>query len=249
MGEFIKKNGKNDEQQAAHILRQMVDAIATLTTSGVAHRDLKPDNIMINPDNLNIKLIDFGLGQTIEGEGAKDSSYRGTPIYMAPEVLKENKGYNVIKSELWSVGVIVYELMTGVQPFGHIKTVEILARAQYQELDYSPFSERLTRIFKMLLKYDQVDRADLKRIQDEIETAFPKTAPMASKHAWSSSRAVTFENLRVFSEDHEKARTGEDPGVFSKRMLKAQQEAVLPEEDEQDLPSREERSMSLDYSS
>jgi len=55
-----------------------------MTARGVAHCDLKGDNIIINPDTLIIKLIDFGLGTEIEGENSVDDTYRGTPVYMAP---------------------------------------------------------------------------------------------------------------------------------------------------------------------
>lgn len=56
-----------------------------MTARGVAHRDLKSENIIINPDTLAIKLIDFGLGIEVqEGDKSVDSAYRGTPVYMAP---------------------------------------------------------------------------------------------------------------------------------------------------------------------
>lgn len=61
-----------------------MDVLHYMTGRGVAHRDHKCDNIIINPDTLALKIIDFGLGTEICGEDARDSTYRGTPVYMAP---------------------------------------------------------------------------------------------------------------------------------------------------------------------
>ena len=84
---------------------------------GIVHRDLKPENILLDK-NLNVKIADFGFAsykkiKTLE-------TYRGTKTYMAPEI-KEEKVYDGRKSDIFSLGVILYILVHGIFPFGEAK--------------------------------------------------------------------------------------------------------------------------------
>ena len=74
------------------------------------HRDIKPDNIMITEEN-TVRLIDFGLAAASQ---AKLTAVAGTPYYMAPEVIKGKYG---AQSDLWSLGVVLYTLVSGYLPF------------------------------------------------------------------------------------------------------------------------------------
>ena len=80
----------------------------------VIHRDLKPANILIFSDG-TFKLGDLGLGRSLSKETIKAFSRVGTPLYMSPEVIN-NKGYD-FKSDNWSLGCVVYELVTLRSPF------------------------------------------------------------------------------------------------------------------------------------
>jgi calcium-dependent protein kinase len=79
----------------------------------VCHRDIKPENILLG-DNGSLKLIDFGLSEQVKNN-KKMSTIVGTPYYIAPEVLKGK--YND-KCDIWSLGVIMYILLSGYLPFG-----------------------------------------------------------------------------------------------------------------------------------
>ena len=83
------------------------------------HRDLKPENIMMDPEEVDgsqrIYLVDFGTGMFFN-KGELKKEVAGTPYYIAPEVV--NKSYNE-KCDIWSVGVIIYILLTGLPPFGY----------------------------------------------------------------------------------------------------------------------------------
>lgn len=82
---------------------------------GVVHRDLKPENILIDKElNNSVKVIDFGTSVFYQKDGELLSKLLGTPYYIAPEVL--NKKYDE-RCDVWSIGVILYVLLSGKPPF------------------------------------------------------------------------------------------------------------------------------------
>jgi len=113
----IVKRGSYSEKEAAHIIRQTLEAIAYCHEQGIAHRDLKPENLLLaEPDKKGrdvIKIADFGLSKdTSEGNLVTSC---GTPDYVAPEVLTGEAYDNGV--DIWSIGVISYILLCGFPPF------------------------------------------------------------------------------------------------------------------------------------
>jgi serine/threonine protein kinase len=101
---------------ALGMLRQMAAALAAIHDAGVLHRDLKPGNVMLRVDG-TIALIDFGLAKqlSLEAEITATGEIFGTPYYMSPE---QGHGREVdARSDLYSLGVIFYEMLTGKKPF------------------------------------------------------------------------------------------------------------------------------------
>jgi len=121
--ELIKGNTLRDiisdegigPDKTIRITVQILDAIHYAHTSGVMHRDLKPENILLTDEKEKnfVKVTDFGLARFIR-TGSLSASTAGTPIYMAPEVWQ---GKYTKKSDIWSIGVILYEMLTGAPPF------------------------------------------------------------------------------------------------------------------------------------
>jgi len=103
--------------EAIRITLQICDALAYCHAQGVFHRDIKPENIMVQEDG-DIKIIDFGIALL---EGARRVTWRGlsgtvgTPDYMSPEQLKGERG--IAASDLYAVGVMLYEMLCGHTPF------------------------------------------------------------------------------------------------------------------------------------
>jgi len=92
-------------------MKSLFQAINHCHAQGVIHRDIKPENIMLAKSGA-IRLIDFGLSKTADKK--KLSTVAGTPYYMAPEVLDGDYGP---KADIWSLGVLLYVLVSGYLPF------------------------------------------------------------------------------------------------------------------------------------
>jgi calcium-dependent protein kinase len=119
-----KKNGFT-EKTCAVLVQQMLRAGHYMHTNGVAHRDIKPENFLLAEDkdlmDATLKLVDFGLAKTV---GKKDLKTKaGTPLYMAPEILK---GEYDEKVDVWAIGVVMYILVCGAPPFAGKNDAEIL---------------------------------------------------------------------------------------------------------------------------
>ena len=101
-----------NENQMGQIIHQLLKALSFIHSKNIIHRDIKPENILFS-DKRNIfslKLIDFGLATFQEQE----KKTAGTPMYMSPEMVEGNGTY---VSDIWSVGVVVYQMVTGKLPF------------------------------------------------------------------------------------------------------------------------------------
>lgn len=93
---------------------------------GVAYRDLKPENLLLDEDG-HIKLVDFGfakrLGNNEDDRPVETYTLCGTPEYLAPEVIR-NKGHTT-SVDWWALGILIYEFLTGYPPFWHQNPIEI----------------------------------------------------------------------------------------------------------------------------
>ena len=112
------------ERDAADVISQLLSAIIYCHERGIVHRDLKPENILLDntlSDKMRIKIIDFGTANAFNPL-KKLRTTTGTAYYMAPEVLMKN--YNE-KCDVWSCGVILYILLSGMPPFNGKNDAEI----------------------------------------------------------------------------------------------------------------------------
>jgi len=107
------------QQRAAYLFKQMVEAVGYCHKMNVTHRDLKLENFVFETKEKHsqLKLIDFGLSKRYSKGIKRMKTLVGTSYYMAPEVLNEYTSYNN-KCDVWSLGVILYMMLTGTPPFG-----------------------------------------------------------------------------------------------------------------------------------
>jgi eukaryotic-like serine/threonine-protein kinase len=114
--QILDERQKLTQAEALQIAAQVLDALGYIHANGVVHRDLKPDNIMVDGDR--IKLIDFGIAREA---GARRLTYAkltkalGTPDYVSPEQIRGKRGD--ARSDLYAFGVMLYEMLTGELPF------------------------------------------------------------------------------------------------------------------------------------
>ena len=110
---LLKRIGRFPVDKGVEIARRLCSGLAAAHARGVLHRDLKPSNIMIDGTG-NVRIMDFGLAVTADSIGGADAR-SGTPGYMAPEQLAG--GAPSISSDLYALGLVLYELFTGRRPF------------------------------------------------------------------------------------------------------------------------------------
>ena len=111
---MLLKSGKFDETTVAFYTCQIANMIAFLHSKNIAYRDLKLENLMVN-ENGYLTLIDFGSCKIVESQNELESSFVGSPDYMAPEIIN-GVGHNLMV-DWWSFGIIIYELIFGIPPF------------------------------------------------------------------------------------------------------------------------------------
>ena len=128
------------EIYAQNYIRQLSKGLKYLYQNSIIHRDLKPQNILVT-ETYNIKITDFGFARYFDSD-IMIQTMCGSPIYMAPEIMKHKKYNN--KSDLWSVGIIMYEMLTGHPPFRAKNILELLRKIKTQKLEL-PKNIRLSK--------------------------------------------------------------------------------------------------------
>ncbi|KAI5598952.1 hypothetical protein BDE02_02G165900 [Populus trichocarpa] len=113
---YIQRHGKVTEAVARHFMRQLAAGLQALQEKHLIHRDLKPQNLLLLSNDLTpqLKIGDFGFARSLTSSDLADTLC-GSPLYMAPEII-QNKKYDA-KADLWSVGAVLFQLVTGKPPF------------------------------------------------------------------------------------------------------------------------------------
>jgi tRNA A-37 threonylcarbamoyl transferase component Bud32 len=156
------RTGELSSAEALAIVPQICDALQYAHNAGIVHRDIKPENILLNKQG-QVKIADFGLARLL-GKTAEDFTLTathqvmGTPRYMAPEQLEGSRGVDH-RADIYSLGVVFYEMLTGELPLGHfeppskkvhvdIRLDEVVLRtlAKEPELRYQHASEIKTDV-------------------------------------------------------------------------------------------------------
>lgn len=222
---LLQNVGCLDEDNTRIYTCQILSALRTLHKSGIIHRDLKPDNILIGADGL-LKLTDFGLShlgvvgrqtttsdknqqQPVEDPSLSTAaSLVGTPDYIAPEILLNQP--HTFTADYWSLGVIVYELLSGCPPFhGETETethTNILrGKIDFTDMELQPETEDFIR---GLLTIDPKKRLGARSFDDIanhpfIKSKFEKTGdePPFKPDLTSASDTQYFEQRYSFKED------------------------------------------------
>jgi Tol biopolymer transport system component/predicted Ser/Thr protein kinase len=179
--------GPMDFEDALPVIQQLIDGIEAAHEKNIIHRDLKPANIKITPEGV-VKILDFGLAKAMEPPSDNSNpensptltmgatvagTILGTAAYMAPEQAKGKAADK--RSDIWSFGVIVYEMLTGKRLFQGESAVEILGGVLNQEPDITAAPVRVHKLLRWCLEKDRKKRlasiSDARRLMEESETA------------------------------------------------------------------------------
>jgi serine/threonine protein kinase len=175
---------------ALRISTEIAQALSIIHMAGVVHRDLKPGNIMLRSDG-SVALIDFGISASASLPVAGRSLISGTPYYMSPE--QANGASTDERTDLYALGVIIYQMLTGEKPFGGSDANEILA--SHHESPRPRLPESLAAyqpLISRLLAKDPRDRiASARELIGFIESLHAKAEaePGAGDYALSASSA------------------------------------------------------------
>ena len=176
-----EKSGTFDENEARRIMGALLQAVNHCHANKIAHRDIKPENIMIGENN-EVKLIDFGLSRKAGKSSGGLDTMVGTPYYVAPEVLEGSYGY---ECDIWSLGVLLYILLSGYLPFGGDDPSQVFdkilqAKITFKQKEWNSVSEEAKDLVMQMLT-----REPKKRI----------TASKAINHEWFKKTASVSESM------------------------------------------------------
>jgi serine/threonine-protein kinase len=124
LASFLKREGRLELAQAANVIAQVAEALSCAESKRIVHRDLKPGNMLLDESG-RIKLLDFGISRITDlSDGlTRPGESMGTPYYMSPEQIRGEVCDT--RSDLYSLGVVFFELLTGHRPFEHESTIAI----------------------------------------------------------------------------------------------------------------------------
>ncbi len=129
--DYILKTPNIEPEEAQRIVLQILKGLEHAHQKGVVHKDIKSQNILLSINN-EVKITDFGIADILEDDMTKTQSLMGTPQYVAPEVL--NKGESTHQTDIYSTGILLYELLIGHAPFTGEKPTIIIMKQLNQPL-------------------------------------------------------------------------------------------------------------------
>ena len=163
--QFLKLNKFLSAKDAQEVMNKLCRIISHCHSNGIFHRDIKPENVLLsdNEGNLELKLVDFGLASNFNTDSKINDTVVGTPLYMAPDVAN-GREYDA-RSEVYSLGCVMFELLTGDPPYEADRPLNLLklhAEAQIPSLSSrmheSDFDPRLDEILARCLAKDPDER-------------------------------------------------------------------------------------------
>ncbi|MQL95484.1 hypothetical protein Taro_028154 [Colocasia esculenta] len=164
---LVARRGRVPEATARRYLQQLVAALRFCHGRGIAHRDVKPQNLLLDGRG-ELKVSDFGLSalpEQLRDDGLLHTAC-GTPAYTAPEVLRR-KGYDGARADAWSCGVILYVMLAGRLPFDDSNIPAMCRKAQRREYEIpSWFSQTARRVVSRLLDPNPDTRMTLDSLAD-----------------------------------------------------------------------------------
>lgn len=190
---YIRQHKKTTEAVARSFIQQLGAGMKEMWLNNFVHRDLKPQNLLLSDKSSDavLKIADFGFARDLQPQRLADTLC-GSPLYMAPEILQFQK-YDA-KADLWSVGVILYELLVGHTPFDGGNHVQLLRNIETNEASIpnrvaASLSTCCVRLIYQLLKRSPIERISFQEFfshpflaPGELPPSPPSASPLASTY-------------------------------------------------------------------
>jgi serine/threonine protein kinase/Tol biopolymer transport system component len=189
-------------EEALDVAKQVARGLAKAHRLGIVHRDIKPENLMLTTDGV-VKILDFGIAKLAGASDLTGTEHRiGTPSYMAPE--QSRKGTVDSRADLWALGVVLYEMITGRRPFRGANPVAVLQAIQYGVPE--PISElrsgvpaRLEKVVaRLLMKNPKTRYPDAESVLAELDGE-TVAAGRRSRRIWLAAGIATLAGLGLFA--------------------------------------------------
>lgn len=212
LSDFTRSGAQVSPRAAANVVRRIAEALAHAHASGVVHRDLKPANVMINQRSEPL-VMDFGLAlqldSEIESRMTQDGAILGTPAFMSPEQIKGEQRQIGPSTDIYSLGVILYKLLTGRLPFqGSLTAVigQIMAQDPPEIADLRPdLDPALQNICARMMAKQQADRYhSMQNVADALADWLQHSQP-ASEAANAGESTVSWSDEPQQSRGEEQA--------------------------------------------
>lgn len=197
--------GKLPLEAGIDVTEQILEAVSYLhNEKGIVHRDLKPENFMVSIDKSSkpiIKLIDFGLATYIpKNKGEMLNDYVGTPSYAAPEIVRREE-YDE-KVDLWSIGIIVFNMLTGLEPFKGNSASELNDQIKYKKISFDLIEdESMRNLTKRMLERDPALRINSAEALVEIQSIKEMREQQYNKLTLKQKKAGEEDNTDLSNED------------------------------------------------
>ncbi|XP_030629642.1 serine/threonine-protein kinase ULK1a [Chanos chanos] len=240
LAEYLHSKGSLSEDTIRAFLQQIAGAMSVLRGKGIIHRDLKPQNILLSystarktgSSNICLKIADFGFARYLQ-DNTMAATLCGSPMYMAPEVIM-SQNYDA-KADLWSVGTIVYQCLTGKAPFQASSPQELrLLYERHRNLSPSIPRETSTHLRQLLLgllQRNHKDRMDfdeffhhpfleastsIKKSSPVPMPSFPGTGSGSSSSSSSTSHTTPTQSDAELQKPHPLPKATPSPGSLLK---------------------------------